>query len=666
MLERLARRRPLVLAVDDLQWADPPLLDLFDHLAEAVRDAPLLLLGTARPELFDDRPGWRAGAVPLQPLPDAHASDLLRRLAGSAPIGADARNRILEVAEGNPLFVVELVAMAEDGGQALTDMAVPPTIQALLAARLDRLPPAERAVIEAAAIEGKEFTRDYVRALVPGREIDATLAELVRKGLIEPAGAPTVFRFHHQLIRDAAYEGTSKHTRAGLHARLAAALEARLPRGSGDELLGYHRERAVLLRRELGENDAATARLAAISLGAAARRAAQREDSTGAVALLERALALVPDDPALRGTLLPALGAALFEAGRMTDATRVLDSAIAEAPDLRWRARAGVEREFVRLEADAVAGTARSLHVADAALQVLEHERDDYGQCRAWALRAQGHWFAGSVGRADAAWTEAAEFAQRAGDERELVAILGWRATAAVLGPMPVDEAIALCESFRERVDAGPVADALMVNPLASLHAMRGELSEAERYVDEANAILHELTGVGYAVSHHEALVRLLSDQPAQAERTLRRGMDRLAAMDDRAREATTAAMLAQALYAQDRLAEAAEECAVAEAAAAADDVVTQVIWRGVRAKLLARDGRPDEAEALARSAVALVEPTDLLTHRADALLDLASVLSLRHAPRTYQDVVDCALKLYERKGNAVGAARSRSLLGAA
>ena len=363
VLERLARQRPFVLAIDDLQWADEAFLDLLDHLTEAVRDAPLLLLATARPELLDDRPAWRAQSLALDPLPDRHAGELLHRLSGAAPISPEVRRRILDVAEGYPLFVTELVAMVQDEGEALTE--VPATIQALLAARLDRLAPDERALLGAAAVEGKAFRREHVRALLREPSVDNTLAELVRKGLIERDGDG--YRFHHQLIRDAAYEALAKRTRADLHERLAAALEPRLAPGTGDELLGYHRERAVLLRRDLGETDAATARRAADNLADAARRAAQREDAAAAVALLERALALVPDDR----TLLPALGAALFEGGRMADAIAVLDDAIATASDPETRARAGVEREFVRLEADAVEGTARALAVADAALIAL-------------------------------------------------------------------------------------------------------------------------------------------------------------------------------------------------------------------------------------------------------------------------------------------------------
>jgi len=359
----------------------------------------------------------------------------------------------------------------------------------------------------------------------------------------------------------------------------------------------------------------------------------------------------VPDD----ATLLPALGAALFEVGRMGEAIQALDAAITSASDMRWKARAGVERELVRLESDTTAGIARALHVADAAMTVLAAHDDAYGQCRAWSLRAQAGWFAGTVGRADAAWEEAARFAEEVEDERELVQILGWRATAAVLGPTPVVDAIRQCESFRERVGASPVAVALMANPLASLYAMQGAFDRAQRSLQQANEILLELTGVGYAVSHHEALVRLLADRPDLAEQTLVDGLRKLHGTDDHGRIATTAAMLAQALFAQGRLEEADRQCALAARESPADDIVPQVIWRGVRAKLTTD-------EALARDAVALVAATDLLSHHADALLDLAHVQRANNS--AYQDAARSALSLYEQKGNAVGAARARSLLG--
>jgi ATP/maltotriose-dependent transcriptional regulator MalT len=294
---------------------------------------------------------------------------------------------------------------------------------------------------------------------------------------------------------------------------------------------------------------------------------------------------------------------------------------------------------------------------------VLEREADDHGQCRAWSLHAQAAWITGEVARADAAWGRGADCARRAGDERELFGILGWRATAAVFGPTPAHDAIRRCEELRELVGASPVAVAWVVNALALLHAMRGELELADRFVQAANETLHQLGGLRASVSHMEALVRLLAGQPEVAERLLRANVETLASMSDRGMLATTTAMLAQAVYAQGRLGEADELCRVAAGTGAADDIVTQVIWRGVKAKVLARQSRCEQAEALAREAVALVEPTDLLSEHGDAMLDLAEVLRTCSRTEESERAVRTGLSLYEQKGNAVAAARARSLL---
>jgi tetratricopeptide (TPR) repeat protein len=668
VLEALAAERPLVLVVDDLHWAAPTFLDLWEHLAGSLRDAPVLLLATARPELLDLRPGW-PGAVPLDRLGDAEAADLLHQLVSRAPLQAGADQRILAAAEGNPLFVVEFAAMLGDDPAAW--VSVPPTIHALLTARLDSLGPDERAVLEAAAIEGKVFDRDRALALLDDQEresFDAALAGLARKRLIERDGTRArVLRFHHQLIRDTAYDAMPKQLRADRHARFAAGLEAREPvSATREEMIGHHRERAVLLRRELGEADAATADLAARaarSLGTAARSAAQREDPSSAVALLERATALVASDAGTRSALLPSLGASLFEAGRIPEATSVLDEAVALAPDVRARARAGVEREFVRLETESSAGNARALHVAEAVLPILEHAGDDLGQCRAWSLRAQATWLAGHVEAADAAWEQAAACAERAGDERELFWALGCRAMAAVWGPTPVPEAIRRCEGFRERVEASPVAVASIDNPLATLHAMNGDFDLAERHLAAARRMREQLGSLGWAVSHFEAMVRMLTGQPELAEQHLRVGIETLSGMHDGGLLATAAAMHARALLALGRLTDAAAQCRLAARAGAADDIVTHAIRRGVEAQILAVEGESDEAEAVARAAVALLEPTDLLSHRGDAMLDFAEVLRARPG-RPYQAAARDALAEYEHKGNAVGAARARALNG--
>jgi hypothetical protein len=201
-----------------------------------------------------------------------------------------------------------------------------------------------------------------------------------------------------------------------------------------------------------------------------------------------------------------------------------------------------------------------------------------------------------------------------------------------------------------------------MVNPLATLHAMRGEFELADGFLDEANEVLDQLGSMGW-VSHHEALVRLLEGRPGLAEVPLREAVQRLAAMGDGELLATTLAMLAQTVFAQGQLEEAKQLCRMAAGAGAHDDIVTQVIWRGVQARILAYEGHAEEAEALAREAVALVAPTDLLSHRGDAMLDLAEVLRTTSHTDEYHGVVQTALSLYEKKGNVIGATRARSLL---
>jgi ATP/maltotriose-dependent transcriptional regulator MalT len=239
---------------------------------------------------------------------------------------------------------------------------------------------------------------------------------------------------------------------------------------------------------------------------------------------------------------------------------------------------------------------------------------------------------------------------------------VGWRALAAALGPTPVPEAIPRCEELQALVRESPVALASTLNPLALLHAMAGDFELAEELLDEAGEILRELGGLGSGVSHLEAFVRLLLDQPARAEERLRTDMETLSAMGSRSALATTTALLAHAVYALGRATDAGELCATAREYAAPDDTVTQTVWRSVQAKVLAGDGRCREAEALAREAVALVAPTDLLWHRGDAMLDLAQVLATCMRIEDAELARSEAVELYELKGHGVAAARAQSL----
>jgi DNA-binding SARP family transcriptional activator len=680
LLETLARQEPLLVVLDDLHWAEPTFLDLVEALAAQAEEAPMLLLCLGRPELLEQRPAWgasadRAVSIELGPLAGEDATALLDALAGTPP--AWGRRQLLEAAGGNPLFLEQLAASFGERrpGEGLPPL--PPTIQALLAARLDRLGPGERAVLARAAVLGMDFSPQAIAELLPeqaraplGRHLQA----LVTKGLVQPSRSGSSlgegFRFRHILVQQAAYRAVPKALRADLHERHVGWLEHGAGQRAGDdEILGYHLEQAYRYRIELGRAgppERALAARAAERLATAARGALMRDPPAGA-RLLERAVSLLGDQPA-RTALLPTLGVALLESGRLEQADRVLQEAIERSTaenDPCLGARARVEQQIVRIQAGSGMGLAEARRVADAALDTLAERGDDLGLCRALCLRASVEWTEGLVAGADEAWRRACEHARRAGDERELFEILCWRASAAVMGPAPVPEAIRRCTKIRQQVRASPIAVAATLHPLGLLHAMNGDFDQARRLVRQGNAILDELDRLQSAVSHHEAMVEMLAGRPEVAEERLRLGYARLQEMDERALLPTTAAMLAQAVHAQGRYQEADSFCEVSEQTAAPEDFSTQVMWRGVRAKLLGRQGHLDEAAALAREAVRLAEPTDMLTIRADALVDLAKVLDLRGPSAEADAAVREGLALYERKGDRVSAARVRLQLAA-
>jgi tetratricopeptide (TPR) repeat protein len=333
----------------------------------------------------------------------------------------------------------------------------------------------------------------------------------------------------------------------------------------------------------------------------------------------------------------------LFEAGRIDEAARVADEAIAVAPDDRLRVRAQVERELIRLETSAGTGQARQVsETAEAALA-----DDDYGHCRLAFLRGRIAWDVGHVGAAEAAWAEAAELARRAGAQRELFELVGWRALAAVLGPTPVDDAIRQCEEWRELVRTSPLATASTLNPLAVLHAMKGDVEQADALLAEAGAILSELGGLTAGYAHLATFALVLTGRPERAEAALRAHGE---APAEGSGAATTHALLAQAVLEQGRTDEADEIRRLAERTAADDDTLTQVLWRCAAARILTGD----EAVAVAREAVARAEASDLLWHQGDAMLALAEALRASGRSDEADDAARAAQALYDRKGIAV------------
>ena len=360
LFEVVAGRRPLVVVFDDLHWAEPTFLDLVEHVADLSRDAPIVVLCMARPELLDARPGWGGGklnatSILLEPLSGDDTRVLIDNLLSGGNLQSETAARIADATEGNPLFAEELLAMLIDDGllrrdaghwtvaEGLTDLPVPPTIHALLGARLEALPDHERSLLAHASVEGTEFHRGALDALAPeslAPDVERGLTALVRRDIIRPDRSTFVdddtFRFRHILIRDAAYRSLPKERRAELHRRFAEWLEqtAASRLGAFEEIAGYHLEQAYVLLGELGTLDAEDEALgarAARHLETAGRRAHARSDHTGAVSLLERAAGLLAEDHAGRARLVPDLGGALVEAGRLADADEVLGEAAGAA-----------------------------------------------------------------------------------------------------------------------------------------------------------------------------------------------------------------------------------------------------------------------------------------------------------------------------------------------
>jgi predicted ATPase/class 3 adenylate cyclase len=683
LLEHLADQRPLVIVLDDVHWAHRLLLDLIDYLTDLVRDAPMLVVVLARPELYDERPDWpgskaNATTLLLDRLPPAESERLATWLLDRGPGSGAARTRAMSLAEGNPLFLEQLLAFAGEDPSQPDDPFLPPTIEALLAARLDRLGPAERELIECAAVIGAEFDLIAVTALASApleTTIAAHLSALVRRDLIRPTRSNSslleTFRFRHALIRDAAYRFSAKAQRAQLHERFAHWLtDHRSGHDFYEEMTGYHLEQAYTCRAALGATGAAVLALAAEAstrLESAAKRSLARSDLASAAALLERAASLPADVEPRRTRLLADFAATLIEAGRLGEAETILTEATAAAAktcDKDGEARALVEWRLLELARAASGATDAAASVADRLIPFFRRARNHRGMGRARRLKAVSEWTRGRAAAAAAAWEAAAADARAAGDDYERAAILTWVASSLWLGPVPVAVGIRRCEEIRRQVGGHPASEAEVLRPLAGLHGFAGRFDVARSLFGTSTAAFEELgLGLNSVLSHAEAVVDLLEGNHALAEQRLRAGYDAFEAMGENAMRSTTAALLARAVIAQGRNDDAERLTEISEALAQSDDLLTQIMWRGVRAKCLARRGCLEEASGLARDAVELAAETDLVNFQADALVDLTDVLEAEGRAREAGVALAEAIRFYEQKGNIVSASQARGRL---
>jgi DNA-binding SARP family transcriptional activator/class 3 adenylate cyclase len=639
-LEELARDRPVIAAFEDLHWAEPTFLDLVEYLAGRLGDARVLLLGLARPELGERRPAWQRGAIVLEPLSRDESAQLVDELG----VDDEIRGRIADAAEGNPLFVEQLAAIAD------TSTALPASIRGVLWERIDRLGRDERAVLERAAVVGRAFTLSSVVHLSPpGLEddVEAHLLELARKGLLrpDPFSGDEGFRFQHALLRDAAYEGMPKATRATLHERIAGQLEAS---GADEAVVGHHLEQVVRYADELGRHDDTRDELAARAgrlLGYAGGRAHVRGDLPASAALLERAVAVLAPDDSQLPALLTELGSVQIGAGRFADSDATLQRAadVARAlGDRRAELRAALEQQFL---ASFIAPTeALDVELAERLMPDLEAIGDDLGLAKAWWLRSEGDAIACRWDARAEALERALVHARRAPDVRdEASTITALLAQALYFGPTPVADAVARCEELLADAGGDRALRAALTSTLGGLVAMQGDLERGRGLYDDAMAIYDEL-GLRFrraARAHIGSQIALLGGDAAGAEHALRDALQALGEMGAHGVHATLGAVLADILAEHGHDEEAEALCEEVADVVAPDDLAPQVLRRAALARVHAHRGETEAAEALAAESLRLTEHVGFPELRARALLAAAEVRGdgglLAEARRVYE-----------------------------
>jgi class 3 adenylate cyclase/tetratricopeptide (TPR) repeat protein len=675
LLETVATDRRVVLVVDDVHWAEPTLLDLLEYVS-SFSAAPIVIIALTRPDLLEERPIWatpreHATIVRLDPLAERDAVRLAGLLTQTA-LGEDELRRVVEAADGNPLFLEQLLALNSERGQ---ELVVPPTIQALLAARIDRLDADERLVLAAASVEGREFHRDAVVELLPEPvrpELRKHLLALGRRQFVRAVsgdGSRDAYAFSHALMRDAAYGAIPKGERAELHVRLARYLESR--QDTPGELVGFHLADAVRLRRELAPDTNETRDLAARAaqhLAESANRALAMGDDPAAARLLERAVELVPASVPDGRDVRFQLGRALAGTGKLDRAEAAFSEALAAGRDSSDRAlelRSVLALANLRSQTDVTISMAEIRERAEATIPELELLGDERGLALAWWLVHWTQFRQGQYRRSIEAAERVVAHAVRANERREELRALGAIAIAARSGDHPVPEALEMCDDVVARADGARLVDAFAARARGHLLAKLGEFERGRVECTRAQEILEELglpiSALG--VTAERALVEQLAGNLAGAEQWLRAASQRFRELGDIAYLSWINPLLAQVLAERGAAADALALSRSAREEMQPDHAFGQIVSRTAEGAALRSLGRGAEAREVALEAHRRAEATDGVDLQAQALLLLADLdddegENARAAQRRAR-----ALELYDAKGEVVLAARVRELV---
>jgi tetratricopeptide (TPR) repeat protein len=684
--------RPLVVVFEDVHWGEGTFLDLVDHIVRWSREVPMLVLCIGRPELLERRKGWelerkRSDSLVLEPLSTTAVENLIDSLVPGLDVGL--RARIVSAAAGLPLFVHSMVSMMIDqqilrrngdtweAAGEVSNVVVPPTVQAVLSARLERLNSDERSLIERASLVGEEFSIGDLEVLSPTDEREALtsiLDTLVRRDLIRRTSARAdVFRFTHMLIRDIAYREMPKKVRAELHETFARWIDGMTTERSHsyDEILGYHLEQASLLRRELRPGDPHSEVLAARAAGVlktAGRRAVARHDASGAAGLISRTIELLLPDDADRLPMMADLARAHMDLGDLDKASAVagegLERAVAQGDEASVH-RLRIRQDEILINTHPGTLLHDVLERADEAVRVFGELEDGPGLALAGYWASSLRFWLGEAAIALEGFERALTYS--VGAPSLTATILTFEAAARIWGPTPAVEIERWSEGVLAAYSGAPLAEAAAMTARAYARALQGDTSNARQLANRARSIYADmgLMVLLYRTTSVLSLIELLVGDLPAAERGLREAYNVLDETGETGFLSTVTSILADVLIEQGKIDEASALALRAIELSAPDDVDPLTRAKSVLAVARAREGKANEAEAAARDAVESCRGTDLIMILADALRRQGEVLRASGKEEDAVGALNEALAAYEQKGNVVMAARIRESLGA-
>jgi tetratricopeptide (TPR) repeat protein len=619
--DELADVQPLIMVFEDIHWAEEPLLELIDHLAQWVRERALLIVCLARPELLDVRPGWGGGrvrstAIELEPLPREQSEQLAEALLAEHDVSRKVQARLLDKTEGNPLFVEETVRMLLEQGADGGDR-IPDSLQALIGARIDRLPAGEKVILQRGSVIGRVFWAgaiDHLSSEYDADELEDMLDDLLLRDLVtrEPRSTITgesAYRFKHVLIKEVAYGGLSKSSRAEYHTKFAEWLRERADKELL-EIRAYHLDQACLLYAELdGRPPEDLARTAAKALEAAGKRALSRESNASARKLLLRSVELEPT--LLRRFLAARAAWQLEDLPVVREEMSVLAEQAAAEGDRMIQSRALTALAEAALSLDGE--IARAAELADEALRVVEPD-DHEGRFRALDRRARvAHW-GGRISEAEEFERQALEAARAAG-RKDHEARAALQLAGIHIARMEESKAAPLIDRALELAEASGsiVARASAAQWHGELVRVQGRSEEADGWYTKALDLYREAGSASGIAWTSRQLGRLAweNGNPSKGEKLLRESIRVLAPMNERGTLCESQRLLAQLLLAEGRIDEAEKYALAARETVSGEDRTSRATTRVALAQVRAAQGRRDEADELFREAVEMLAASE-------------------------------------------------------